>query len=204
MIPSKGEVIVDGKSLHKTPKALWSKVVGMMPQHYDVHIALSVFDSILLALKSHGGWRVNENDLKLVERVLDTLNLNHLSEKQIYELSGGQKQMVAMARILVRKPPLILLDEPTSALDLNYQLSSMTTIKKVTQQQGLRSIIALHDLNLAAAFCDRLLLIKQGHLLLDGKPKEVLSNPLVKETYNVNINLENTSRNTYFVDAFLD
>ncbi len=203
LMASDGEVMIKAQALSQTPIAVWSRVVGMMPQQYDVQIALTVFDSILLALKSHNRWRVSSDDLQQVEQVLDTLNLNHLSERQIFELSGGQKQMVAMARLLVRQPPLMLLDEPTSALDLHHQLSSMQAIKTMTKNHHMASIIALHDLNLASAFCDRLLLLKQGRLLLDGNPDEVLSSPLVGETYNVNIQLQRTRRGRCFVDAFL-
>ncbi len=97
----------------------------------------------------------------------------------------------------------MLLDEPTSALDLHHQLSSMQAIKTMTKMHHMATIIALHDLNLASAFCDRLLLLKQGKLLLDGPPDEVLSSPLVGKTYNVDIQLEQTRRGRFFVDAFL-
>lgn len=203
LLPCRGEVRVGDKTLRQTPNALWSQTVGMMPQQYDVQIALTVFDSILLALKSHGGWRVDSADLQRVEVTLSALNLDHLAGRQMYELSGGQKQMVAMARVLVRQPPLILLDEPTSALDLRHQLSAMQTIKASIQEQNIACMIALHDLNLAAAFCDRLLLLRNGELLLDGQPETVLANPVVGQTYGVNLQLERTQRDTCFVDAFL-
>lgn len=203
LLPCRGEVSVDEQLLHQAPNALWSQKVGMMPQQYDVHIALTVFDSILLALKSHAGWRVQSQDLQRVEEVLDALKLTHLAERQMYELSGGQKQMVAMARLLVRRPPLILLDEPTSALDLHHQLSSMQMIKQLITGSQRAAMIALHDLNLACAFCDRLLLLQDGHLVLDGKPSEVLASPMVGETYGVGIALEKTQRDTLYVDAFL-
>lgn len=203
LLPCQGEIRVAEQTLHSTPKAKWSQVVGMMPQQYDVHIALTVFDSILLALKSHAAWRVQQQDLQRVEYVLDVLKLSHIAERQMYELSGGQKQMVAMARILVRRPPLILLDEPTSALDLRHQLSAMHITKRLVQDKNIAAIIALHDLNLASAYCDRLLLLQNGRLLLDGKPADVLASPLVSETYGVAIQLENTRRDTLYVDAFL-
>ena len=203
IIKSQGDVVVNQQSLAKTPAKLWSQTVGMMPQQYSVYIALKVFDSVLLALKSNTNWRVKEEELQFVEKTLISLNINHLAERQIYELSGGQQQMVAMARLLVRKPPMILFDEPTSALDLKHQLASMQTIKNITQQQGIISIIALHDLNLAAAFCDRVLLLKRGRLVLDDSPQQVLSHPILESVYDVNIQLEKTQRNTLFVDAFL-
>lgn len=203
LLPIKGNVEVAGKQLKNTALAQWSNIVGMMPQQYNVQIALSVFESVLLALKSHGDWRVSEENLQAVAQTLEMLNISHLSERKIYELSGGQQQMVAMARLLVRDLPMILFDEPTSALDLHHQLNGMQTIKQVTQQRQIISLIALHDLNLAATFCDRLVLIQQGKIMLDGLPQQVLSHSHIEQVYNVNVELGRTPRGTWFVDAFL-
>ncbi len=204
MLPIKGEINIAGADLKKTSTADWSNIVGMMPQQYNVQIALSVFESVLLALKSHGHWRVTDENLQAVAKTLDVLKISHLAERKIYELSGGQQQIVAMARLLVRDLPMILFDEPTSALDLHHQLNSMQTIRQLTQDRNIISLIALHDLNLAATFCDRLVLIRQGHIMLDGKPQEVLSHAHIEDVYGVNVRLEKTARDTLFVDAFLN
>lgn len=203
LIKSTGKIEVGAQNIRHCPVAKWSNIVGMMPQQYEVQIALTVFDSVLLSLKSHGHWRVDAEDLARVDSVLQSLNLQHLSARELLHLSGGQKQMVAMARILVRQPPLILLDEPTSALDLHHQIAAMQTIKNISQNNHHACIIAMHDLNLAAAYCDRLLLINNGEILLDGSPREVLGDSIVAQTYGVHIQLENTRRNTCFVDAYL-
>lgn len=203
LLSIKGNVEVAGKQLKNTALAQWSQIVGMMPQQYNVQIALSVFESVLLALKSHGNWRVSADNLQAVSATLEMLNIAHLAERKIYELSGGQQQMVAMARLLVRDLPMILFDEPTSALDLHHQLNSMQTIKRVTKERQIISLIALHDLNLAASFCDRLVLIQQGKIMLDGSPAQVLSHSHIEKVYNVNVALEKTPRGTLFVDAFL-
>lgn len=203
LIKSTGNISVAGQNINHCPAAKWSNIVGMMPQQYDVQIALTVFDSVLLSLKSHGHWRVEAEDLARVNSVLQSLNLQHLSSRELLQLSGGQKQMVAMARILVRQPTLILLDEPTSALDLHHQIAAMQTIHNISKNNASSCIIAMHDLNLAAAYCDRLLLINNGEVLLDGSPRDVLGDSIVAKTYGVHIQLENTRRNTCFVDAYL-
>lgn len=201
--PCSGEVCVGERRLQSSKRAVWSQTVAMMPQQYDAAIALNVFDSILLALKSQGNWRVTPDNLAAVEAVIDELGLGALSERPLHALSGGQKQMVALARLLVRKPPLILLDEPTSALDLHRQIAAMQTIRRILQKHAISAIIIMHDLNLAAEYCDRLLLLGDGRLLLDGRPAQVLASAQLGETYRVQTALENTARQTCYVDCWL-
>lgn len=198
-----GEVAVGAKRLQATPRAAWSRVVGMMPQQYDANIALNVFDSILLSLKSQGNWRVNGQDLQAVDKVLADLGIAHLSEKPLYALSGGQKQMAAIARLLVRDTPFVLLDEPTSALDLHRQIAVMQTIRKVLRERRIAGIVIMHDINLAAEYCDRLLLLGEGRMMADDVPEKVLAHEKLAELYRVHTALENTARATTYLDCWL-
>lgn len=198
-----GDVDIGGKRLKNSTRTQWSRTVAMMPQQYDAAIALSVFDSILLALKSQGNWHVNDQDLAAVEEVIRELDLGALAERPLHALSGGQKQMVALARLLVRKPPLVLLDEPTSALDLHRQIAAMQTMRKVLNTHGISSIVIMHDLNLAAEYCDRLLLLGDGRLLLDDTPENVLASSALGDTYRVESAVEKTRRGTCYVDCWL-
>lgn len=201
--PCTGDVAIGDKALKTSTRTQWSRVVAMMPQQYDAAIALSVFESILLALKSQGNWHVEAKDLAAVEHVIAELDLGELAERPLHALSGGQKQMVALARLLVRKPPLVLLDEPTSALDLHRQIAAMQTMRNALNTHGISSIVIMHDLNLAAEYCDRLLLLDQGRLLLDDTPENVLSSPALAQTYRVQSALEKTRRGTCYVDCWL-
>ncbi len=146
---------------------------------------------------------MKDSDLQQVSSVLQALGLSHLADRGISKLSGGQAQMVSVAQTLVREPRLVLLDEPTSALDLHHQLSILSTIRSFMQDKNMIVVAALHDLNLAAQFCDRLVLIKEGEVLADGKPADVLSLDAIDDTYRVRTNLERTSRDTLYVDARL-
>jgi iron complex transport system ATP-binding protein len=111
--------------------------------------------------------------------------------------------MVAVAQTLVRDPAIVLLDEPTSALDLHHQLSIMSSVRREMQARGTIVMAALHDLNLAAKFCDRLILIRDGRILADGRPDEVLSMSEIGDTYRVDTTLERTQRGSLYVDAKL-
>ena len=111
--------------------------------------------------------------------------------------------MVAVAQTIVRSPEVVLLDEPTSALDLHHQLSILTSIRNEMDNKKPVVMAALHDLNLAAKFCDRLVLLRDGVILADGQPERILGLPEIGETYRVKTDLEHTKRGALYVDARL-
>lgn len=201
--PSSGSVFLDGRSLSSMRRRARAQAVAYMPQAFGCNAILTVFESVLLALKQTSGWRVAEDHLDRVAETLDALNLSHLSDRGIADLSGGQAQMVSVAQTLVRRPRVVLLDEPTSALDLHHQLSILSSVRSQMAMRDTIVMAALHDLNLAAEFCDRILLMREGRMLADGPPDEVLSMPEIGETYRVKTSLEKTRRGSLYVDATL-
>ncbi|MBL4783826.1 MAG: ABC transporter ATP-binding protein [Cohaesibacteraceae bacterium] len=201
--PKSGAIRLNDMDLVGSSRRERAGKVAYMPQAFGCNASLTVFESVLLALKQTTGWRVQRENLTVVSKTLETLNLAHLADRGLSQLSGGQSQMVAVAQALVRKPGLLLLDEPTSALDLHHQLAILSSIKNATPLNNMIVIAALHDLNLAAQFCDRLILIRHGRVLADGTPSEVLSLEALGETYGVQTRLEQTQRGTLYVDARL-
>ena len=204
LIPARGGTIdLNGDDVTHMRRRDRSQRVGYMPQAFGCNALLTVFESVLLALKQTTGWRVEADNLDQVSDTLAALGLAHLSNRGIGDLSGGQAQMVAVAQTLVRAPEVILLDEPTSALDLHHQLSIMTSIKLEVSRHQPVVIAALHDLNLAAKFCDRLILLRDGKILADGSPETILAMSEIGETYKVKTDLERTTRGALYVDARL-
>jgi iron complex transport system ATP-binding protein len=198
--PMAGEVLLNDQKLHLMRRKERARRVAYMPQAYGCNAALTVFESVLLALKQTTGWRVEAENLEQVAKTLSDLGLAHLGDRGLGNLSGGQAQMVAMAQTLVRAPEVVLLDEPTSALDLHHQLSVMTAVAEFA---AIVVLAALHDLNLAAEFCDRLVLIREGQILADGGPEDILAMEEIGETYRVKTSLETTRRGSFYVDARL-
>jgi iron complex transport system ATP-binding protein len=123
--------------------------------------------------------------------------------RRIGAYSKGMRQRLGLAQVLLGRPKLALLDEPTSALDLHHQLSIMTSIRQEMDRKQPIVIAALHDLNLAAKFCDRLVLLRAGQVLADGTPEAILALPQIGETYRVQTDLERTKRGVLYVDARL-
>lgn len=202
--PSGGRVCLDGTDLATLGRAARARKIAYMPQAYGCNAILTVYESVLLALKQTTGWRVQADNLDRVARTLETLRLTHIGDRGLGDLSGGQAQMVAVAQTLVRDPDIVLLDEPTSALDLHHQLSVMASVRREMQARGTIVMAALHDLNLAAEFCDRLILIREGGIVADGAPVEILARPEIGQTYRVETVLERTRRGSLYVDAKLE
>lgn len=198
-----GQILLDDVDLNSLKRRERARRVSYMPQAYGSNAYLSVFDAVLLALKQTSGWRVKDDELGAVNTILSELSLSDLADRPLGALSGGQKQMVAVAQTLVRNPRLVLLDEPTSALDLHHQLSIMTAIREAMVARDMIVLAALHDLNLAAQFCDRLVLIREGRIVADDETDKVLAMSEIGHTYRVEASLETTQRGTSYVDARL-
>ncbi|MEM9247753.1 MAG: ABC transporter ATP-binding protein [Pseudomonadota bacterium] len=201
--PTAGRIEIAGEDVTHLSRRDRARCVAYMPQAFGCNALLTVFESVLLALKQTTGWRVQSDNLDRVSDTLNALGLSHLASRGIADLSGGQAQMVAVAQTIVRAPEVILLDEPTSALDLHHQLSILTSIRSEMDRRSPVVIAALHDLNLAAKFCDRLVLLREGRILADGAPEEILALPEIGETYRVVTELERTRRGALYVDARL-
>jgi iron complex transport system ATP-binding protein len=201
--PQAGRVALDGRDLSAASRSELRRLVYHLTQHTAHHAALCVFDQVLLALKTGGGWRASRDDLSAVEAAIREVGIEALSDRSVTELSGGQQQLVAIAQALVRRPQVLLLDEPTSALDLRRQLEIMQLLQRVTADRGMITIAALHDLNLAARYADTLLLLHDGAIAAAGKPIDVLASAALSQAYGVDVHVETTGRGSLVVDPHL-
>lgn len=202
--PMAGTVQLGDTDLGTLSRRDRARRIAYMPQAFGCNAILTVFESVLLALKQTTSWRVEVDNLERVSQTLSALKLAHLADRGLGNLSGGQAQMVAVAQTLVRNPDIVLLDEPTSALDLHHQLSILSSVRNETKRRGSIVIAALHDLNLAAEFCDRLILIREGQVVADGTADKILALPEIGQTYRVETALEQTRRGSLYVDATLE
>jgi iron complex transport system ATP-binding protein len=168
-------------------------VISYMPQDDRANVALTVYESILLACKQNGSWRVGTDDLTHVDKAILDLQLADISFSYLYELSGGQRQLVGIAQALVRNPDVLLMDEPTSALDLYHQMEVLSLIRRLAQERNMVVFIALHDLNHALHFADRALLIANGTAQDCGACDEVVTTRMLSEFYNVTARVERCS-----------
>ena len=178
------------------------KRVCFMPQFFAANASLTVFDVVMMARKNLAGWKVSAADMDAVGEALHSAGIGHLSEAYISELSGGQAQMVSVAQALIRQADVYLFDDPTSALDLHHQLDVLSRISETIRARGAIGIVALHDLNLAARFADHLILLRQGQVLAQGSPQEVLHRPEIAATYGVDIHITKGPKEDLVVHAY--
>lgn len=202
--PRTGTVTLGDQNLGKLSTKARLERICFMPQFFTASAALSVFDVVLMAQKQLTGWRVTQADMVAVAQNLQAAGIGHLADANIGELSGGQAQMVSVCQALTRRSDVYLFDEPTSALDLRHQLDVMMRIRTAMQERNTIGVVALHDLNLAARFADHLILIGNGKILAQGAPVDVLSDPLIAQTYDVEIETALGPRQDLNVHAYAE
>lgn len=186
ILKPEGSIVLDGKEMNNFKKEEITKYVSYLPQESSANAVLTVFEAVLLGRLHLLSWRVGDDALTLVSEVLEDLEIDDLASRYLNELSGGQKQMVSIAQSLVREPKVLLLDEPTSSLDLQHQLEVLDLIRDVTVEREITTLIALHDLNLAARYANKFVVMHNGAVYASGKPASVLTPETVRYIYGVN------------------
>lgn len=185
--PEGGQISAESLDLLALPRREHAKLVAYVPQSAGVPFELTVAESVLLGRTPYIGLRPTSHDRQVVEDAIVRLNLTELRDRRLSQLSGGQAQRVLVARALAQEPSILLLDEPTSALDLRYQVETLQLVREITREQGVTALIAIHDLNLAASFCDKIILLDNGRVALDGPPHEVLDAGVLSRVYGLDV-----------------
>ncbi|HRS93323.1 MAG TPA: ABC transporter ATP-binding protein [Methanolinea sp.] len=167
-----------------------ARLMAYVPQALSIGMAMTVFESVLMGRRPHVSWGIGEGDIARVTAVLEDLGLSQLAFRNATQISGGERQKVMIARALVQEPLLLLLDEPTSALDLRHQLEVMEIVRAHAAKKKTGVIMAIHDLNLASRFCDRVLVLSGGRVRGEGRPADVLTEDLVRDVYGVKVRVD--------------
>lgn len=161
-----------------------------LPQSLPPGLDLCVLDSVMAALACGAARRSRQQLLEAAYAALQQTGIADLADQLLSRLSGGQRQLVSLAQLLVRQPKVMLLDEPTSALDLNFQLKVMQCVQRQVRREQAIGVVVLHDINLAARFADTLAVLRQGRLYACGSPRQVLNRQLFQDVYGVMARVE--------------
>lgn len=173
---------VDIKSMNQREIA---KQIAYVPQSTRQLFSSTVFDTILMGRNPYYSWKKSDKDVEIVIDVISKMGLENIALQDFNQLSGGQQQRVLIARAIAQQPKILLLDEPTSALDISHQLEVMEIIHSLAHSQKMQVLIIVHDLNLAARYANKILMLKDGKVFALGGPNEVLTTKNIEEVYGV-------------------
>jgi iron complex transport system ATP-binding protein len=185
LAPQGGSILINRKDVTKMTRMDMAKYLSYVPQSSVRIFPTNVFDTILMGRRPHIGWLGSERDEDKVWEVLRLLDIERLAMSNFSELSGGQQQKVLIARALVQEAEVMLLDEPTSNLDIWHQLDVMNIIRDVVKKKEITAIMALHDLNLASYYSDRIIMMNRGKIIAAGDPQSVITEENIAKVYRV-------------------
>lgn len=181
--PSGGAVYLDGRALSEYSYKASARRVAVVAQHNYYNFDFSVQDVVMMGRAPHKRAldRDNAQDRQMAARALETVGMADFARRSFSTLSGGEQQRVILARALAQDTPCLILDEPTNHLDIKFQLQLMDIVKGLDRTV----IAAIHDLNIAAMYCDRLYAVREGGVVASGRPEEVLTPELIRAVYEV-------------------
>ncbi len=194
-----GAAILNGEELSSMTQFRRAARVGYLPQALPQETTLVAYEAVVSALRAVRPDLGNDAVDASVERVFDMLDIRALAFQALNKMSGGQRQMVGLAQVMVRRPSVMLLDEPTSALDLRWQLTVLGCLKEILAAHGGLCLMALHDINLAMRHCDAIALFGGGRLLAFGPPAQAMTAETLARAYGVAGRIETCSQGTPFV-----
>jgi len=190
--PQSGSIQIYGESVLGKKSPDLARLIATVPQNPTIPANFSVLETVLLGRTPHLKllqWQ-GKNDLEIVRHFMELTNCWPYANRTIGELSGGERQRVLIARALSQEAPLLLLDEPTASLDIHHQMEILDLVQHVLEKRSGAVLIAIHDLNLAAQYCHRLVLIHEGNLVSTGTPEVVLDMGILKKIYGEQIVLD--------------
>jgi len=189
--PVQGEIRLDGSDLSRLGRKSIARSVAVVPQQFHIPFAFAVDEVVMLGripfLKPFA--EESEVDKQFVADALELVGISELRERRFDELSGGERQKVILAMGLAQQPKLLLLDEPIVHLDIAHQVEILERVRNLNTEQGITVVAAMHDLNLAALYFDRLVLLDGGRVVADGTPAQVLTEGRIKEVFSASVSV---------------
>ena len=182
---TKGEITICGREQSLLKSRERARLVAVVPQSYHVDYDFTVEDIVMMGRNPYLGFgkREDERDFEIVKNAMEATNTEIFRGRLYNELSGGERQRVILARAIAQQPRVILLDEPTSALDIHHQIEVMELIARLNREEHMTVLAVLHDINMAARFCRRIVMLRDGTVTADGTPEEVVNRKNMEELY---------------------
>lgn len=199
--PQTGTIMLDDLNILETTSKKLATHMAVVGQFNTTSFDFTVYEMVAMGRTPYKKFMENDNvhDRTLIHAALEKVNLLHKQEQKFMLLSGGEQQRVVLARALVQEPNFLVLDEPTNHLDIKYQIQILSIVKSLK----IGALAALHDLSIAAMYCDYLYVLNNGRLYDQGKPNTILTKTLIKEVYGVDCHIsKNAVTNQLIISYF--
>jgi ABC-type cobalamin/Fe3+-siderophores transport system ATPase subunit len=201
LVPSQGDVRFDGRSLREWGGREYARSVGYLPQEPDATFSMRAIDIVVSGrapFLTRFGWE-GESDFAAASEALEMCDGGHLAERYLDEMSGGERKRVFLARVLAARPRLVLLDEPLSALDVAHVQQFSKLLRQIVDRTGSTVMFASHDLNWAAAYSDRVIVMREGALAADLTPTEIMRPEIVRDLFGFDAQTVTSGGRTWIV-----
>jgi iron complex transport system ATP-binding protein len=198
--PTSGTVKIYGKDVRSYALKDLAKIAGYVPVKTNDFSVLSVLDTVLIGRYARQSWRTRSEEVAMAYKALEAMEMQDYAMERFNDLSAGQHQKVSIARGLVQEPKILILDEPTSNLDIRHQIYVTAFLKKLSAKTGMTVVMISHDLNLAAKFADKVVVMEPpGRIHSIGTPAEVFTEETISEVYNVRCKIEDDEGSPHIV-----
>jgi len=186
--PSRGSILIDGSDIESFSARALARKIAVVPQETGIIFPFSVSEVVLMGRAPHlQSILESEEDFEIAMEAMKMTGVDHLASRAVTNLSGGEKQGVFIARALAQRPSILLLDEPTAFLDIKHQVDIYDILTRLNRERGMTILAVSHDLNLAAHYCERVLVFKEGSLMFDGLPQEAITTDTIRDVYGTDV-----------------
>lgn len=201
LAPEGGQILIGGKNVKEFSTREIAKAMALVQQHASLEYDFTVMDIVITGRNPHVKRLRSETqeDYDIANEALKKAGIYHLKDRIVTTLSGGEWQMMILARALCQKADIMLLDEPVTGLDIKHKVNIMSAVKRLTREQGISVVCVLHDLNLAHSFCEQIALLKNGEVYAHGAPNTVLTKSNLEHVYDTKINIISQNGSTFIL-----
>ena len=196
LAPDEGSVLIDGEDIHTLDTKALARKLGLLSQESTAPDSITVEDLVYHGRYPHRGFfeHVTDEDVRAVDNAIELAGCDHLRDRAVGQLSGGQKQLAWIAMVLAQETDVLLLDEPTTFLDLHHQLAVMEIVETLRDERDITVVVVLHDIEQAARHADRIIALKDGEIRARGRPTDVVTEDLLAEVFGIEADVEPTDR----------
>ncbi len=184
-----GKIFLNGKDVSAFRRLDLARIIAVVPQSPSLPETFTAQEVVMMGRTPYLGLLryEGEKDMEIVKKAMASTYTLELANRRVGDLSGGERQRLIVARALAQEPKILLLDEPTAHLDINHQIEVLNLIRKLCYEEMLITVMAVHDLNIAAQYCSRLVMLSNGRVFCEGTPREVIKPENIREVYGANV-----------------